>query len=82
MPRTAMDTDRLLSFTQAAEVKACSRTTLYRAADDGRLNAVTVGGRMMIVADETWAEFEPNFVGARAERAKQDAADSADSSNA
>ena len=60
--------DDVLSFSAAAELKECSRTTLYRAADDGRLNDVTVGGRRMIVEDEKWSSFEPERVGARAQQ--------------
>jgi len=60
-----MDPDDLISFSDAAREIGCSRTTLYRAADDGRLNDVEVGGRRMLVKDEAWQEFEPRLKGAR-----------------
>jgi len=63
-----MQPDDLISFSEAAREIGCSRTTLYRAADDGRLNDVEVGGRRMLVKDEAWDDFEPNLVGARAEK--------------
>lgn len=62
----------VIPFSTAAEEKNCSRTTLYRAADDGRLNTTQVGTFRMIVKDETWEAFEPKMVGARAQRAKDD----------
>ena len=57
--------ERLISFSDAAREKDCSRTTLYRAADDGRLNAVTVGDRRMIVQDGAYGAFEPRWLGGR-----------------
>ena len=60
-----MDPDDLISFSDAAREIGCSRTTLYRAADDGRLNDVEVGRRRMLVKDEAWQEFEPRLKGAR-----------------
>jgi excisionase family DNA binding protein len=60
------DIEEVISFTEAAKVKDCGRNTLYRAADDGRLNAVEVGGRRMIVQDEKWTSFQPNLIGHRA----------------
>jgi excisionase family DNA binding protein len=56
----------LISITDAAEHFACSRTTLYRAIKDGRLNAVEVGGRTMLVKDDAWQAFEPVRIGGRA----------------
>jgi excisionase family DNA binding protein len=67
-----MKPDDLLSISDAAREIGCSRTTLYRAIDDGRLTGVEVGGRKMIMRDETWEDFEPNFVGARAQKVEQD----------
>jgi excisionase family DNA binding protein len=60
-----MQPEDLISFSQAAREIGCSRTTLYRAADDGRLNDVEVGGRRMLIKDETWEDFEPNLIGGR-----------------
>ena len=67
-----MQPDDLLSISDAARKIGCSRTTLYRAIDDGRLTGVEVGGRRMIVKDEAWVDFEPNLVGARAQKIEQD----------
>lgn len=60
------DISDVLSFTEAAEIKDCGRNTLYRAADDGRISTVEVGGRRMIVQDEDWEQFEPELTGHRA----------------
>lgn len=67
-----MHPDDLISFSDAAREIGCSRTTLYRAADDGRLSAVEVGGRKMIVRDESWEDFEPNLVGGRMRKIEQE----------
>ena len=40
------------SLRGSAREIGCSRSTLYRAADDGRLNDVEVGGRRMLVKDD------------------------------
>jgi excisionase family DNA binding protein len=58
----------VISFTAAAKVKKCGRNTLYRAANDGRLNAVEVSGRQMLVRDQKWEEFEPKVIGHRARK--------------
>ena len=61
----AMTFDDVITFSDAAREIGCSRTTLYRAVDDGRLNDVEVGGRRMILKDEAWEEFEPVLTGGR-----------------
>lgn len=66
------DISEVISFSDAARQKGCSRTTLYRAVDDGRLNDVHVGDRRMLVKDEKWEAFEPKFIGRRAEKFKDD----------
>jgi excisionase family DNA binding protein len=68
-----MDPDDLISFTEAARKIGCSRATLYRAASDGRLNDMEVGGRQMLVKDEAWEAFEPNLVGRRAQKLDEQA---------
>jgi excisionase family DNA binding protein len=75
-----MDPDDLISFSDAAREIGCSRTTLYRAADDGRLNAIEVSGRRMLIKDEAWDEFEPNLVGARMEKLEEEDDDTTDNS--
>jgi excisionase family DNA binding protein len=75
-----MDPDDLISFSDAAREIGCSRTTLYRAADDGRLNAIEVGGRRMLIKDEAWDKFEPNLVGARMEKLEEEDEDTNDNS--
>jgi excisionase family DNA binding protein len=60
-----MDPDDLISFSDAARKIGCSRTTLYRAVDDGRLNDIEVGGRRMLLRDEAWDKFEPRLKGGR-----------------
>lgn len=61
------------TFSAAAKEKNCGRTTLYRAADDGRLSTADVGGTRMILLDEKYEQFEPHNVGARAARRKSSA---------
>lgn len=60
-----MDTDDLISITDAARQLQAGRATLYRALDDGRLNGVEVAGRTVIVQDEKWEAFEPKERGTR-----------------
>jgi len=60
-----VDPSDLLSISEAAREKDCGRITLYRAIDDGRLNAVEAGGRTMLVRDETYVDYEPKRTGAR-----------------
>ena len=57
-----------ISFTDAAEEKDCGRNTLYRAARDGRINAVEIAGRKLIIKDDQYAEFTPVHTGRRAAR--------------
>jgi excisionase family DNA binding protein len=67
-----MQPDDLISITSAARELECGRATLYRALDDGRLTGVEVDGRRMLVKDEAWEDYEPNFVGRRAQKFDQD----------
>jgi len=67
-----MDPDDLISFSDAAREIGCSRTTLYRAVDDGRLNDIEVGGRRMLLKDEAWEDFEPRLKGGRVRKLEQD----------
>ena len=67
-----MDPDDLISFSDAAREIGCSRTTLYRAANDGRLNDVEVGGRRMLLKDEAWEDFEPRLKGGRVRKLGQE----------
>ena len=67
-----MQPDDLISFSDAAREIGCSRTTLYRAADDGRLNDVEVGGRRMLVKDEAWEDFEPTLTGGRGRKLEEE----------
>ncbi len=60
-----MTFDDVITFSNAAREIGCSRTTLYRAVDDGRLRDIEVGGRRMILKDESWEEFEPKLMGGR-----------------
>ena len=63
----------LVSISQAATEKECSRTTLYRAVGDGRLDSAEVGGRTMLVRNATYRRFTPKNVGARAQKRDSDA---------
>lgn len=62
----------VISFSEGASEKSCSRATLYRAVDDGRLNDVEVGGRRMLVKDQAWEEFEPRLKGRRVHKLEQE----------
>ena len=66
-----MTFDDVITFSDAAREIGCSRTTLYRAVDDGRLTAVEVGGRKMILKDDAWTAFEPKLTGGRVEMLKK-----------
>lgn len=59
------DASDFLGFNEAAEEKDCGRTTVYRAANDGRINTVEIGGRRVIVRDEAFEKFEPQPTGRR-----------------
>ena len=65
----------LISFTDAAHTKGCSRTTLYRAARDGRLTAINVGERQMLVQNDDFRAFEPKRKGARVRKLNAEAND-------
>lgn len=67
-----MQPDDLISISNAARELECGRATLYRAIEDGRLTGVEVDGRQMILKDEVWEDFEPNFVGRRAQKFEQE----------
>ena len=58
----------LVSFTDAAREKDCGRNTLYRAARRDELTTVEVGGRTMIVRDEAYDAWKPEWTGARAQQ--------------
>lgn len=71
------DVEDIISFSEAAEEKGCGRNTLYRAANDGRLNETKVGGRRMLIRDEAYESFAPKETGARVHGNKHtDASDS------
>lgn len=70
-----MTFDDVITFSDAAREVGCSRTTLYRAVDDGRLMAVEVGGRKMILKDEAWDAFEPKLKGARVRKLEEESDD-------
>lgn len=67
-----MSPNDLISFTDAAREIGCSRSTLYRAADDGRLTNVEVGGRRMLIKDEAWEDFEPRLKGGRVRKLQRE----------
>lgn len=69
-----MQPDDLISFSEAAREVGCSRSTLYRAADDGRLTDVEVGKRRMLIKDEAWEDFEPRLKGGRIRKLQREGA--------
>lgn len=69
------DISDVISFSDAAKEKGCGRNTLYRAAEDGRINDVKVGNRRMIVQDEKWDAFQPEYIGRRAQKYSDDNSD-------
>ncbi|PQJ33603.1 hypothetical protein BSZ35_02415 [Salinibacter sp. 10B] len=68
----SINTDDLITISAAAEQKGCSRTTLYRAISDGRLNAVEVGGRRMLLQDKSYRTFEPEWKGGRVQKLQEE----------
>jgi len=73
-----MTFDDVITFSDAAREIGCSRTTLYRAVDDGRLNDVEVGGRRMVLKDEAWEAFEPVLTGGRVQMMEREEDDTDD----
>lgn len=71
----SIDPSDLVSISNAAEKKNCSRTTIYRAIDDGRLTAVEVEDRKMLVRDDDFETFEPKWKGQRVRRHRDDDSD-------
>jgi excisionase family DNA binding protein len=74
MPK--VDPEDLITISEAADKIGCSRTTIYRALDDGRLNGAEVGDRQMVVRDQAFEVFEPEFTGFRREKHEGDEPDS------
>lgn len=74
MPK--VDPEDLITISEAADEIGCSRTTIYRALDDGRLNGAEVGDRQMVVRDQAFDVFEPEFTGFRREKYEGDGPDS------
>jgi excisionase family DNA binding protein len=72
----AIDPENLITISEAAEEVGCSRTTVYRALEDGRLHGVEVGDRQMVVRDEAFSAFEPEFTGFRREKYEDGGRDS------
>ena len=67
-----MDINVVISFSEAARKIGCSRTTLYRAVEDGRLSDVDVGDRRMLVKDEAFESFEPELKGGRVRKLEEE----------
>jgi excisionase family DNA binding protein len=61
-----VDPNDLISFSDAARDLGCGRTTLYRAAHHDELTTVEVSGRTMLVKNEAYHSFEPQWTGSRA----------------
>ena len=72
----SVDPSDLISISTAAETKNCSRTTIYRAIDDGRLTSVEAGGRQMVVRNAEFEDFTPQWKGQRVRRHRDDDSDS------
>lgn len=67
-----MPEPNVISFSAAAKEKNCARSTLYKAAKDGRLNTAEVGNTSMILRDERWEDFEPIRTGGRVRKLEQE----------
>jgi len=63
-----IDPEKLITISDAADKFGCSRTTIYRALDDGRLNDAHVGDRRFVIQDEAFEQFEPVWTGFRVEK--------------
>lgn len=72
----SVDPSDLISISDAADEKNCSRTTIYRAIEDDRLNAAEVSDRQMVIRDEVYEGFEPRWKGQRVRRHRDDDSDS------
>jgi excisionase family DNA binding protein len=73
-----MTEPNVLSFTEAADQRNCARSTLYRAADSGKISTAQVGSVLMIVKDEKWEEYEPRRTGGRARKLNEQEENSKD----
>jgi predicted site-specific integrase-resolvase len=60
-----MEEPNVVTFTDAAKQKGVARSTLYRAADRGEINVVSIGSNRAILKDEAWRKWTPNETGAR-----------------
>jgi len=69
-----VDPNDLISFSDAARDLGCGRTTLYRAAHRNELTTVDVSGRTMLLKNEAYHSFEPEWTGSRAQQ-DQDTSD-------
>jgi predicted site-specific integrase-resolvase len=61
-----MEEPNVITFTDAARQKKVARSTLYRAADRGEINVVSIGSSQAILKDEAWEKWEPTETGGRA----------------
>jgi predicted site-specific integrase-resolvase len=61
-----MEEPNVITFTDAARQKKVARSTLYRAADRGEINVVSIGSSQAILKDEAWEKWKPTETGGRA----------------
>ena len=72
---SSVDPSNLISISNAAEEKGCSRKTLYKAIRDGRLNGIEIDDRQMLIRDHAFEAFEPEWRGQRVRRHRDDDSD-------
>ncbi len=67
-----MEEPNVITFTDAAKQKGVVRSTLYRAADRGEINVVSIGSNRAILKDEAWKQWKPKETGARSVKNEKD----------
>ena len=60
-----MEEANVITFTDAARQKRVARSTLYRAAERGEINVVSIGSNQAILRDEKWEKWKPKETGRR-----------------
>ena len=53
-----MNQERYITVTEAAKIKGCTRSTIYKFIHDGEINICEIGGRGFVVADEQFQRIE------------------------
>jgi excisionase family DNA binding protein len=53
-----MNPQKYVTVTEAAKIKECTRSTIYKFIHDGEINICEIGGRGLVVVDEQFQRLE------------------------